>query len=345
MQNKIMSKFFPGIFLLLMLSISAFGQSVDIHVDGYGFFDNREYKAFTPRSKTYSGTRLSLDAGLNIDSANHFRVGMNALHEFGGKDFFYEVKPVIYYSYDRQGWLFNIGMFPRQNLVSDYPIALLNDTLNYYKPNIEGMLARYQGKKGNISLWIDWISRQTETAREQFIFGTSGKYIPFENKGVFVSHYFMMLHDAAASVPDPERPLQDNGAAQVTIGVDLSRNTAFDSLTIEAGGLLSLERVRGISGFSKPVGFVAAMHLTHKNFSVTDRLYIGEGHHIIYGDSFYTKKAYNRLDLSWAPFLFNNIEGRFIFSFHQSPGNWGDNQQAFSLRYNIGRKTLYNANK
>ena len=99
--------------------------------------DNREYKDYVSRSNTYSGTRLALDLGLNLDSNNHFIVGVNALHEFGSRRFM-KVDPVAYYNYTNKNWNFNLGAFSREGLISDYPRALLNDTLRYYRPNVQG---------------------------------------------------------------------------------------------------------------------------------------------------------------------------------------------------------------
>src|ERR1700712_5610365 len=83
----------------LTTTVALAQQSVDINFNGLGFLDNREYKAFIPRSRTYSGTRTTLDFGLNLDSLNHFVVGANMLHEFGAIPFFGKVDPVAYYSY------------------------------------------------------------------------------------------------------------------------------------------------------------------------------------------------------------------------------------------------------
>jgi hypothetical protein len=83
---------FKKIHLLIALTIltttaAMAQQSLDVNFSGLGFLDNREYKAFIPRSRTYSGTRTALDFGLKLDSFNHFVVGVNALHEFGAKPF------------------------------------------------------------------------------------------------------------------------------------------------------------------------------------------------------------------------------------------------------------------
>jgi hypothetical protein len=337
-----MKKFYLLITALLLINTFAKAQqSLDIHFNGFGFLDNREYKAFTERSRTYSGTRLALDLGLNLDSLNSFVVGINGIHEFGARPYFLKVDPVAYYKYESKKWLFHAGMFPRAGLISNYPRAILNDTLMYYRPNIEGLLARNQGKHGYITGWLDWVSRQTVADREQFLFGLSGKYLPNSTGPFYVSEYFMLLHDAGPAVSIPGDHIRDNGAAQVRLGLDFSHKTMFDSLSVEAGGMISLERVRiGGSGFRKPVGFVASAYASRGRLAFFDEFYKGQGHEITYGDSFYEKKIYNRLDVIYSPFIFNHIKGQFVFSFHQSPGQWNDNQEVFRIVYDLGRQKL-----
>ena len=89
--------------ICLFLTLAARAQqSVDINFNGFSFLDNREYKAFTERSRTYSGTRLALDLGLNLDSLNHFVVGINGIHEWGAKPYFLRVDPVAYYKFENR---------------------------------------------------------------------------------------------------------------------------------------------------------------------------------------------------------------------------------------------------
>jgi hypothetical protein len=314
--------------------------SLDIHFNGFGFFDNREYKAFTERSRTYSGTRVALDLGLNFDSLNHFIVGINGIHEYGAKPYFLRVDPVAYYKFESHKWLFNAGMFPREGLLTQYPRALLNDTLRYYRPNIEGLLTRYQTAHGYETLWIDWVSRQTNTDREQFLFGFAGKYMPSLSGPFYISHYFLLLHDAGPAVSIPGDHIRDNGGLQVRLGLDFSHKTVFDSLSVEAGGMASIERTRSVTGLQHPFGFVASAYARYHRFAFFDEFYAGQGHHISYGDSYYEKKMYNRLDIIYSPFVFRRITGQFVLSLHQSAGQFNDNQQAFRIIYDLSRKPL-----
>jgi hypothetical protein len=336
----------------ILLSTGLFAQSktdtlqgsLDVHFNALGFLDNREYSAFVPRSRTYSGTRTTLDFGLNLDSLNHFIVGVNALHEFGGVPFYVNVDPVAYYHYQSQKWTFNVGEFPREGVLTQYPRALLNDTLRYFRPNVEGLMTSLHTQYGYETIWIDWVSRQTVTNREQFLFGDCGTYIPNPKGPFYLSHYFLLLHDAGNSSDLPQAGISDNGAAQVRVGLDYSHKTIFDSLKVDMGGMLSLERTRGLDGFRIPKGFVASAFISFHKFALYDEFYKGQGSHIDYGDSFYEKTMYNRIDVIYSPFVFKHIQGQFIISIHSTPGFPSDSQQAFRLTYDLGRKKLLGFN-
>lgn len=99
-----MKRIYPILILLFFAGKTLTAQTLDVHFNGLGFLDNHEYKEFVNRSRTYSGTRLDLDFGLNVDSVNRFVVGANALHEFGAHPFFGKVDPVAYYQYHSQHW-------------------------------------------------------------------------------------------------------------------------------------------------------------------------------------------------------------------------------------------------
>ncbi|GAA4910434.1 hypothetical protein GCM10023313_11980 [Mucilaginibacter defluvii] len=329
------------LFLGLCSSQLASAQALDLGFNALGFFDNREYKGYANRSRTYSGTRFAFDLGLHLDSNNRFVAGLNGLHEFGARPFFGKIDPVMYYQYTGQRWQFNAGAFPREGLVSDFPRALLNDTLRYFRPNVEGLLARYQHGRFTTTVFIDWMSRQTATDREQFLFGSSGGLAPGDDGVIFGKYFVYMFHDAGAAVLRPDDRLSDNGAAQFRIGLDLSRKQHFlDSLSLEAGGMFSFERTRGLGGWRTPKGFVASAYLAYRRFALFDEFYQGEGHNLIHGDRYFSQRFYNRLDVIFTPFLFRGIKGQFIFSFHQSPQGAGSNQQAFRITYDLGRRTL-----
>ena len=247
-------------FICLMVFSSTFAQqkpgtadtskhnTLDIHFNGFAFLDDHEYDALIPLRKTISGTRTEIDLGLNVDSLNHFIVGSNALHEFGAIPYFLTVDPVAYYSRTEKNWLFNAGEFPRQDLLTQYPRALLNDTLSYYRPNVQGLLLRNTNKFGYETGWIDWISRQTPTQRNQFMAGQLGTTIPNPGHAFYVSHFFLFEHNAG-SKSDTAANIQDSGGGQLRLGLDFSHRTLFDSLKNEVGGMVTAHRTRSVNEF------------------------------------------------------------------------------------------------
>jgi hypothetical protein len=321
--------------LIFCLTFTVKSQVLEGDINYFGFIDNREYVRSGRFSQTIFGNRFATEVGLKLDSFNRFRIGFNALYEFGSKKntFADQIQLTIYYEHQKNNWNFFIGAFPRLNLLDNYPRALLKDTLNYYRPNIEGMLVKYQTQKFKETVWLDWTSRQTNIDKETFLFGFSGKYQP----GIFfISHHAYMYHNAGAAISNPNDFLQDNGAVMGELGVDLSKKTKLDSLTISGGLLLSIDRVRAFSsGFSTPAGFISNVYASYKKFSIQNTFYSGQSHNILYGDQFYTAKNYNRIDLGFSPIRFKNLEGKFVFSYHFVDGKT-DNQQAFFLRYHIG---------
>jgi hypothetical protein len=340
-------KFYILICLSFLIANASFAQTTfDIHFNGFAFLDDHEYDALVPLRKTISGTRSDIDFGLNPDSLNHFVVGINALHEFGGTPVFLTANPVAYYAYDSHEWLFNAGEFPREGLLTQYPRALLNDTLIYYRPNVEGLLLRHTNNFGYETGWIDWISRQTATNRNIFLAGQLGRFQPDLDGIFYLSHFFVMMHDAGTKPLLPNEPIQDNVGAQVRLGIDLTRRqTFFDSLSFEVGGMGSANRVRSEFNFKYAKGFVASFYMAYHGLSLYDEFYRGQPNYLTYGDPFYVKPVYNRLDVKYAAFRFNRITGSFMISFHQSPGHPGDLSEVCHVVYDLGRVRLATIHK
>jgi len=335
-------KLYLFILICLLSGVAAVAQTtIDLNFSGLGFLDNREYKDFVARSRTYSGTRIAADIGFNIDSMNHFVVGANALHEFGAQPFFKMVDPVAYYKFNGKKWLFYIGEFPREGNLSQYPRAFLNDTMRYYRPNVQGMIIQFHSAHFTETGWLDWVSRQTDVSREEFLWGSYGKYRPSLYGPFYISHYAVLLHDAGAAVLTPDDHISENGGIQGLLGLDLTKSQKLlDSLSVEAGDMLTLGRVRGLDGWQTSNGFVLKIYAAYKQFAILNEFYDGQPAQVLtYGDSFYQKKFYDRLDLMFNAFNAKGLRGQFIFSVHRTPG-FTSNQEAFRLTYDLGRTVV-----
>ena len=313
-------------------------NTIDIHFNGFAFLDDHEYDALIPLRKTISGTRTEVDMGYNVDSQNHFVVGVNPLHEFGGVPYFVMVNPVAYYSYTGKHWLYNMGEFPRNELLQ-YPRALLNDSIQYYRPNVEGALLRNTNKFGYETAWIDWISRQTHTQRNEFMAGEMLKFTPNPGHAFYVTHFLLFMHDAGTK-SDTAAPIRDQGGWQARLGLDYSHRGYFDSLKFEAGYMFTEYRVRSEYGWRTSDGFVASIYLGHKRFSIFDEFYKGQPNYLTFADPFYSKTIYNRLDVMYAAFVGKHLKGHFFMCFHQSPSHLTDSEPGFRVVYDIGRKVI-----
>ena len=323
------------LFAVVQMTATVRAQDIGWQVGFHGFADNREYAHSGRYSQSILGVRIAPEIYFSLDSSHFLHAGVNYLHEFGSNPSSRRnrVLPTIYYNYKRKGHDFYIGMFPREGLLSGYHRAILNDTLTYYRPNIEGLLWRYTGKAFHQQVWIDWTSRQTETQREQFLAGSSGRV----NIGkAYVAHQITLWHNAGTQSDEEQLPIRDNAAALVKVGIVPTPKSFPDSLNISVGGIIALDRLRGVYDWRTPKGLLVDLYAGYRKFFVANSFYAGEPLPIVYGDRFYSARRYNRLDIGWKPLQYKGLEGRFTLSFHFTPGAV-DNQQQFSLHYRIGR--------
>jgi hypothetical protein len=332
-----------ALFLMMIIMITPIiGQELEWAVGFDGFLDNREYQNSVQYPQTIFGARTWLELGGNIDQIHRLRAGFNYMYEFGSTYNAIKPSPVLYYQLHYNPVNFYIGAFPRRDLL-DFPLALLTDTLNYYRPEMEGMYLSYNaGRWGYENVFIDWTSRQTNNDFEQFMYGFSGR---FNYSILYFTHHFLMGHFARPSIPPPDFHLRDNGGFDLNLGADLSHLTFFDTLSISGGLLVSLDRIRGIyDGWETPAGFLAQANLGYRCLGLKGTYYRGQGHEFLYGDSFYKAKEYGRLDFFWQPFKRKNVQGKIVFSLHFIEQSLDYSQQVM-ISVNIGgSKPLLNAN-
>jgi len=290
------------------------GQEMEWAYGFDGFLDNREYQNTVQYSQTIFGARTWLELGGNIDQVHRLRAGLNYMYEFGSTFDAIKPSPVLYYQLHYKPVNFYIGSFPRNDIL-DFPLALLTDTLNYYRPEIEGMSLSYDiGKWGFENVFIDWTGRQSDNDPEQFMFGFSGR---FNYKIFYFTHHFLMGHFAMPLIRPPDFHLRDNGGFDLNLGTDLSNLVFFDTVNISIGMLVSLDRIRGVyDGWETPAGFIAQANLGYRGLGLKGTYYRGQGHEFLYGDSFYKAREYGRMDIYWQPFANRNVQGKIVFSLH-----------------------------
>lgn len=313
--------------LQLLISFGACSQKLSGGIHFYAFADNREYQYRYQHSQTIFGFRFTPYLSKTIDSVHYFRAGINTLYEFGGTVSSKNFTPEIFYNYKGKSFDFKFGSFPRRDALAGYSLLLLTDTLLYFRPTVQGLLLKYGKKKLSLKVWLDWVSRQTDKKKEQFLFGGVVRY---QTGPFFAENQFSMLHDAFASVRTPDDVLHDNGANILKAGFEKEQTLKLDKLLVSFGWVSGYQRARALNQLETPAGFISELQLERKWFGFRNTFYAGDGFNQVYGDRFYRSKKYNRSDFSIRFFRKSRVNCLFTYSLHRIEKKW-DNQQALQL--------------
>ncbi len=321
------------LFLLLLLGpLMAKSQDFEYQILFEGIGDNREYFSNKALPQTILGTRGAFEIGVETDG-HRLRGGLSQLFEFGSDIDFHKPKLTMYYQFKNEQTEFIFGAFPRRGKIN-FPLAMLTDTLLYYRPNIEGLFGNINWAWGHQNVFVDWVSRQTETAKEQFMVGSSGE---IGGKNLYFQNYFLMFHDAHTASNTPGDHIKDYAGFALQAGIRTSKGPGLAG-SFQAGILGSSFRERNVTdGYINAVSFFAEANGRYKNFGVKSVLNSGAGHRFAYGDQFYRVKDYWRTDVIWYFINHEKIKGRFNYSFHLIEWNDIDQQQQLSVIYIFGK--------
>lgn len=298
------------LFLNLCIHLPVKAQ-VHLNIGWEGICDNREYFSTVQYPQTILGMRGKSSLSYSFDTTSTLTFGGSFLYEYG--DLSQKLNPNItmYYHLQKPNYTLKIGAFPRTGTIN-YPLAIITDTLLYYRPNIEGGYFRLGNSFARQDVWVDWTSRQTMTNRENFLFGTSGQ---INLASIFVQNYFAMLHNAGPMVKPPGDYLQDNGAAMARVGLDLSEIIPFDSISLSLGMIQFLDRKRGIYDWKLNRGATADFSIEHKWMGIYLHYFKGKGQEVIFGDSFYKADEYGRIAVFCKPFQLKGVHSRIELDF------------------------------
>lgn len=323
---------------VLITGLVTSGQYFEWKTGFHGFFDNREYFNEYTDPQTIFGSRISVEGGFAVNDHNRFKVGIDYLYEFGSKGDLIAPDIIMYYNGQIKHINFFIGAFPRRNLIN-HPLILLQDTLEYFRPNVEGMFLEFKTRMFYHNVWIDWTSRQTDTKRETFLIGGEGM---IKKSIFFYRHNFIMYHYASPAIPIPDDHIRDNGGLTANIGVDLSSKVILDSLTLASGIAVSYDRLRHEYDFNFPAGWLSTMTVTHKGFGIAGLYYKGDRQILLYGEGFYKSGNYGRMDLFYESNNSRTIKCKLQFSFHFIPGKI-NSSQSFTIYVSLdGKRKILN---
>ena len=318
-------------YILFLLPFSGFSQQFEFSVLFEGIGDNREFFSEKSMPQTILGSRGAFEVGLKSDN-HRIRAGISQLYEFGSHIGFQQPKLTLYYQYFDSKTEFMFGSFPRKGKIN-FPLAMLTDTLQYYRPNMEGMFGEVKWDWGHQNGFVDWTSRQTNIKREQFMAGFSGEV---SYKNLFLENYILMFHNAGPAIDIPGDHIKDYLGGAVQAGVRTTGDNIFMGY-IKAGLLHSGFRERNITdGFERGTSILAEAWGRYKNYGIKSVIHSGQGHKFAFGDPFYRIKNYMRTDILWYFINHKNVKGTFNLSFHLIDWNDLDQQQQLSIMYIFG---------
>ncbi len=300
------------------------------------FFDNREYFNNYVMPQSILGARTFAEGGLAVDDFSEFSAGVDFMYEFGAKVQSDHIKPILYYHYNKAPFEVYMGAFHRRGLI-ELPYVLQTDTFQYYRPTAQGIYLKAEKSWFRQDLWLDWTSRQTDTIRETFLIGGTGK---IWKNSLFARYDFIMYHYAGPAIRIPNDHIRDNGGLSVVAGLDLSGKTIFDTLTFSTGFTMSYDRIRNVYDLSYRFGSLSELCMIYKGIGFRNTLYFGEGQVQMVGDGLYSAKFYDRFDVIWNLFRKSKVKAQVEFSFHFLPDAF-DNSQKFAIYLDlIGRKMI-----
>ena len=301
--------------LLLLFSLSCAAQQPRFYVGFDQILDNREYFTEYGMHQTIFGARINPGVSFSFDSVHSVNAGFNYMYEFGGE--FLDVKPQLdlYYSYQTERLQMKFGSFPRRK-VMDYPLFLLTDSLDYYRPNMEGASIRYNWGWGTVHGWVDWMGRETEDTREAIHAGIDAT----ARLNIFyLSGLTTRYHLARTTDPGDVNQIRDDGSVMALAGIDLSDHIFLDKLDFASGIASTYKRQRPSSFYTWYNGWYSRLDVRYKIFGFKGTYYFGDPSPLVYGDPLYTSGNYGRIDLFVDPFKNPRIASKFAWNFHILP--------------------------
>ena len=323
-------------------------------VDAETVFDNREGDQTYSPQQTIFFSRLSPSLGVRFGKSEHEKINNDGIKKkytdvhklVAGTHYIQPIGigykenkfvPTAYYTFshmvikmdssvlridgtntpDFKVWSVSFGMIPRR-LSYRLPEILWSDSMDYYNPNIRGILL--QCTKNNLAfheISLDWRSLQSADQREAFNVNYNvRKYFHRYVRGI--SPFFIggnvQLNHLAKRNPAPEgEGVNDDMFAYPYIGWDFSDKTVFDRFRIRAGYAVSFDRCRAIGDWEVDGGLLADLHLLWKKIGIIETLYAGNKQFPLYpmygsllnmGDPHYQSSFYSLTSI-YSPIVHN----------------------------------------
>ncbi len=325
--------------ILCAMSITSglYSQRPDLYwgVDMSAVFDNREGDTRYAAAKTFFQTQLSPEIGISLYGGRHLVAGGVVWTQPIGCEWEgHRISPTLYYRYQNKGLKFAIGMFGKDQLYSEMPNYIWNDSVNYFQRNVRGAMIGYKNDNGYFQAIIDWRGMQTNTQREAFNIIATGERTYSHGKFLW-GGVAMMNHLALDGSEHIGQHVVDNFIYNPYVGINVAKMVAspLDTCSFRIGALGGLTRDRGDMDWKTPVGVWADFDIMWKFLELKNTFYAGGklfpyyGHYGVsldQGEPYYAASLYNRTSVSvW--FLrrkFMSLKGSLDFNVAPSHFNF-----------------------
>lgn len=347
-----MKKFLLFIVPLLSLSLECSSYEFQWDIDFGAVFDNREGDGYHTPSETYFLTSLAAEAGLKFTEYDRIAGGAVWTQPLDNSIKGGRIAPTIYYRHSGPKWKFSMGMFPMSQLKEVLPGFLWSDSLTYFQKNIRGALVQFENDKGYFDAYIDWRGMQSKKTREAFNIVFHGHSNPWNNL-FFLGGYAMMNHLAKSKANYEDQYVVDNFMLNPYIGLDFSKKTPLDTLSLKVGGIIGFDRNREHGKWEVPGGFLIDIIGEWKFLGLRNSLYAGKklfplygefGTLLYQGEPYYASPFYDRLDIYAKIYRnkFMELEAQLNFNFTDKNFEF---YQRLLLNIEIGNLTERNKRK
>ena len=303
-----MHKLLLTLAMLCSLALGAQAQEVAWSIDYSTVLNNREGGDEANPDQTFLFARLSPEVGVDLMHSQHqFRAGVSWYQPLNADWKGHKLDLTLYYLYAHRRWRLGAGAMPRTLMRERLPLYLWSDSMNYQNPNLRGALVQYSWGPSYWQMMLDWRQMQSTTRREAFNAIFSGRWYP-SRRSVWLGGYLQYNHLAKRKDAPPNEGVNDDITVNPLVGIDLTRHTRLDSLSLHAGAVVQMQRARADNKWHTPCAFVANATMQWRWLGISENLMAGSdlfplydrfGSQLNLGDPYYRSKFYSRTDV-WA---------------------------------------------
>ena len=337
---KFIRKYFLLLFLFFLVHFISLAQTAGWEMGFNYFFDNAEFSGSSyVNDQTMKGLHVAPQLTFQWENIHSFFVGTDLLNISGSKKAIEKVELIAYYQLFTPKILLRAGSFPRSDILTNYSDFFFQDSVEYFKPNIEGLFWQINHSSDFFNLWLDWTGHQTATQRESFFVGASGvKHF----KNFFADFQSYMFHYANTAPRNIDFHVCDNVLMHLSLGINLLENRSkLDTLFFAVGLLQGFERERGLDNMTfKPSGIVLRGNIQYNRFGSENSFYIGDkrmrlynkhGNNLYWNNPFLRGNSHLESEWYWKPIQTSTVEGKLALRLHLSEGKLFT-EQLFTLK-------------